>query len=328
MGREAIGISVVMLISGTISVLLPASHSAAQTYPTRPVRMIVPYPPGGSTGIMARMLAQRLSDNMGQQVVVDSRPGASGIVGTELAVHAPPDGYTILTVTIPLVVNPSFYPKVKFDVTRDLAPISLVVSAPFVLVVHPSLPVKSVKELIALAKKQPGKLNYPSGGNATNSHIGAELFKSLAGVNMVHVPYQGGGPALVGILGGEVDLGILGIEAVAPQIASGKLRALAVTGNRRSSALPSLPTIAEAGIPDYEFSSWNGVLAPAATPARVISVLNEHIGRAIRAPDLAERFAKEGTEVIASSPAQFASHIRSELQRWAKVVKEMGLRGD
>jgi len=302
--------------------------ASAQPYPSKPVRMIVPYPPGRSTGIMGRILAQKLSESMGQQVIVDNRAGASGIIGTEMTVQASPDGYTILMVTIPLVINPSLYPKLTFDVTRDLAPISLVASSPFVLVVHPSLPVKSVKELVALAKKQPGKLNYPSGGNGTNSHVSVELLKSLTQTETVHVPYKGGGPALIALLGGEVDFGVIGIEAVVPHMPSGKLRALAITGKTRSAMLPELPTVVEAGVPGYEFTSWNGVLAPAATPANTINLLNEQITRAIRAPDLAERFAKEGTEVIASTPAQFAAHIKSELQRWAKVVKEMGLKGD
>jgi tripartite-type tricarboxylate transporter receptor subunit TctC len=290
--------------------------------------MIIPYPSGGSTDIMGRTLAQRLSQNMGQQVIVDNRAGASGIIGTNLAIQAPPDGYTILMVTIPLVINPSLYSKHTFDVIGDLAPVSLVASAPFVLVVHPSLPANSVKELIALAKKQPNKLDFPSGGNGTNSHVALELFKYLTGTEMVHVPYKGGGPALIALLGGEVDLGVIGIEVVAPHMPTGKLRALAITGKTRSAMLPGLPTVAEAGVPDYEFSSWNGVLAPAKTPAPIIATLNQHIAKAMRAPDLAERFAKEGTEVIASTPAQFAAHIKSELQRWGKVVKEMGLKGD
>jgi len=322
------GMRACTLFGAILSVFCLTPHAPAQTYPNKPVRMIIPYPSGGSTDIMGRTLAQKLSQNMGQQVIVDNRAGASGIIGTEMAIQSLPDGYTILMVTIPLVINPSLYPKIAFDVARDLAPVSLVASAPFVLVVHPSLPVNSVKELIALAKKQPNKLDFPSGGNGTKSHVSVELFKYLTGTAMVHVPYKGGGPALIALLGGEVDLGVIGIEVVAPHMPTGKLRALAITGKTRSAMLPTLPTVAEAGVPDYEFSSWNGVLAPAKTPALIVSTLNQHIAKAMRSPELAERFTKEGTEVIASTPAQFAAHIKSELQRWGKVVKEMGLKGD
>ena len=308
--------------------LLPALESGAQTYPLKAIRMIVPYAPGGSVDVVARMLAPKLTQVLGQQVVVDNRPGASGNIGTELTVRAPADGYTIMMVTIPLVVNPSLYAKLPFDVVRDLAPVSLIAAAPFVLVVHPSLPVKSVRDLIALAKKQPGKLNYPSGGNGTNSHISVELFKNLTGANIVHVPYKGGGPALIAVMSGEADLAILGIDVVISHVRAGRLRALAVTSTKRSPALPDAPTIAEAGVPDYEFASWYGVLAPAGTPVSVINALNGNIANAVHTPELAERFAREGTDVIADSPAQFASHIKTELARWAKVVKEAGLRAD
>ncbi len=308
--------------------LLPAHETVAQTYPLKAIRMIVPYAPGGSVDVVARTLAPRLTQSVGQQIVVDNRPGASGNVGTELTVRAPADGYTILMVTIPLVVNPSLYAKLPFDVVRDLAPVSLIAAAPFVLVVHLSLPVKSVRELIALAKKQPGKLNYPSGGNGTNSHIAVELFKNLTGANIVHVPYKGGGPALVAVLSGEADVAILGIDVVISQIRAGRLRALAVTGTKRSPTLRDTPSIAEAGVPDYEFASWYGVLAPAGTPVSVIHALNAGITNAMHTPELAERFAREGTDVIADSPAQFGSFIKTEIARWAKVVKAAGLRAD
>lgn len=308
--------------------LFPALQAEAQNYPAKAVRMVVPYAPGGSVDVMARILAPKLTGNMGQQVVVDNRPGASGNIGTELTVHAPADGYTILMVTIPLVVNPSLYAKLPFDVVRDLAPVSLLAASPFLMVIHPSLPVKSVTELIALAKQQPGKLNYPSGGNGTNSHIAIELFKNLTGTQIVHVPYKGGGPALIAVLSGEADIAILGFDVVISHVRAGRLRALGICGSKRSSALPNLPTIAGAGVRGYEFSSWYGVLAPAATPAGVINALNEHLAKAMRAPDLVERFANDGTEVIVSSPAQFASHIKAELARWARVVKEAGLRAD
>ncbi|MFN7086758.1 MAG: Bug family tripartite tricarboxylate transporter substrate binding protein [Burkholderiales bacterium] len=308
--------------------LVPALVAQAQGYPSRPVRMVVPFPPGGSIDVLARPLAQKMSELMGQQVVVDYRSGASGNIGTEITVRAPADGYTIMITTIPLVVNPSLYAKLPFDVARDLAPVSLVAASPFVLVVHPSVPVKSVRELIALAKAQPGKLNYASAGNGTNLHVAAELFKNLTKTNIVHVPYKGGGPALAAMLGGETDLSFLGVVPATPHIKAGKMRALATTGAKRAAVLPDLPTVAEAGVKGYEFASWYGVLAPAGTPANVINTLNDHIVRALRSSDLGERFAREGAEIIASSPAQFDAHLKAELARWARVAKEAGLRAD
>ncbi len=308
--------------------LFPALGLDAQTYPAKAVRMITTSAPGGSVDIVARILGQKMTENMGQQVIVDSRPGAGGSVGTVLAVRAPADGYTIIMQTIPLVVNPSLYRKLPFDVIRDLAPVSLIAAAPFVLVVHPSVPAKSVKDLIALAKRQPGKLNYSSGVIGTNSHIAAELFKNLTGTNIVQVPYKGGGAALVAVVNGESDLGFLGVVAVVPHVKTGRMRALGVTSTKRSSTLPELPTIAQAGVPGYEFTSWYGVLAPAGTPASIINTLNDHVVKAMRAPDVAEHLAKEGADVIASSPEQFASHIKVELARYAKLVKEAGLRAD
>jgi tripartite-type tricarboxylate transporter receptor subunit TctC len=309
--------------------LLAAGHQVqAQSYPTRPIRMIVPFPPGGSIDVLARPLAQKLSELMGQQVVVDYRSGASGNIGTEITVRSPADGYTIMITTIPLVVNPSLYAKLPFDVMKDLAPVSLLAASSFVLVVHPSVPVKSVKELIALAKAQPGKLNYASAGNGTNLHVAAELFKTLTMTNIVHVPYKGGGPALAAMLGGETDLSFLGVVPATPYIKAGKMRALATTGTKRTPVLPDLPTIAETGVKGYEFASWYGVLAPAGTPASVINALNAQITKALRSSDLGQRFAREGAEIIASSPAQFGAHLKSELVRWAKVAKEAGLHAD
>ncbi len=315
-------------LSGMLLALSPALESHAQTYPAKAVRMIVPYGPGGSVDVVARILAQKMTENMGQQVVVDNRPGASGNIGTELTVRAPADGHTIIMVTIPLVVNPSLFAKIPFDAATDLAPVSLIAAAPFVLVVHPSVPPKSVKGLIALAKKEAGKLNYAAGLGGTNSHVAAELFKNLTGTNIIHVPYKSGGAALIAILSGESDLGFLGVVAVVPHVKAGRMRALAVTSTKRSSALPELPTIAEAGVPGYDFASWYGVLAPAGTPVGIVNALNDHIVKAMRAPDMAEHFAKEGADVIASSPARFASHIKAELARWARVIKAAGIRAE
>lgn len=309
-------------------VLAAAPQAQAQSFPARAIRMIVPFPPGGSLDVVARPLALKMSELMGQPVVVDYRTGASGNIGTEITVRAPADGYTIMITTIPLVVNPSLYSKLPFDVAKDLAPVSLLAASPFVLVVHPSVPAKSVKELIALARARPGKLNYASAGNGTNLHVAAELFKNLTGTDIVHVPYKGGGPALAAILGGEADLSFLGVVPVVPYVKAGKMRALGITSTRRSPILPALPTIAESGVPGYEFASWYGVLAPAGTPAAVVKILNDYIVKAMRSPDLAERVAREGADIIASSPAQFDAHIKAELVRWAKVVKAAGLHAD
>ena len=226
------------------------------------------------------------------------------------------------------MVNPSLFPKLPFDIEKDLAPVSLVASAPYVIAAHPSVPAKSVRELIAFAKAKPGMLKYASAGNGTNLHVAAELFKNLSGVDIVHVPYRGGGPALTAVLGGESDLSFLALVAVLPQMNAGRLRALAITSSARSPVKPDLPTVAEAGVPGYEFTSWVGILAPAATPARIVAAINDYIVKAMRAPGVTERFASEGADVIANSPAQFGAQIKAELVRWAKVVKENQLKAD
>jgi len=254
--------------------------------------------------------------------VMDFRPGASGNIGTELAARATPDGYTLLLNTLPLVVNPSLFRKLPFDVAKDLAPVSLIGSAPFVLVVHPSLPAKTVKDLVALAKAQPGKLNYASAGIGTNLHVAAELFKNLSKTDIVHIGYKGGGPALVATLSGETGLSFLSIPAALPHMQTGRLRALATTGAKRTPSLPNLPTVAEGGVPGYEFSSWWGVLAPAGTPANVIGTFQDYVVKAAKSPEVSKRFADEGVETIASTPEQFGAHIKRELARWAKVVKD------
>jgi tripartite-type tricarboxylate transporter receptor subunit TctC len=298
-----------------------AFESSAQTYPAKPVRMVVPLAPGGSVDNLARVLAQKLTESMGQQVFVDNRGGASGNIGTELVTRAPADGYTIMTVSMTLVVNPFLFPRLPFDVVRDLAPVSLIGSVPLVLTVHPSVPVKSVRELVVLAKKHPGKLNYASSGRGTNSHLSMELFKTLTGTDIVAVQYRGGGIGQIALIAGEVDIGFNSIVAGVPLIKAGKIRPLAISSASRSSVLPELPTVAEAGVPGYTFSTWYGVLAPAGTPPAVVNLLNDHIAKAVRGPELAKRFAYEGAEGIASSPAQFATHIRDEMVRWEKVVR-------
>ena len=317
--RVFVAIGLIALTSGA----LPA---AEQAYPARPIRMIVPLVPGGSVDNMARALAQKMSESMGQQVVVDNRGGASGNIGTEIAARAPADGYTILTVSMTLTVNQFLFPKVPFDPVRDFAPISLIAAAPLVLTVHPSVPVKSTKELLAYAKAYPGKLNYASAGKGTNSHLSMELFKSMTGADIVDVPYRGGGPGQIALLAGEVHVGFGNPPNIVPHINTGKVRALAITTAKRSSVLPDLPTVVEAGVPGYTFTTWYGVLVPVRTPAATRDVLHGHVVKAMRSPELAQRFAYEGGEIIASSPAQFAAHIESEIARWGKVLKGEGLR--
>ena len=294
----------------------------------RPVRLVVPVPPGGSLDVMARIVSPKWGELMGQNVIIDYRPGANTIVGSENVARAPADGYTLLINTLPFVVNPSLYPKMPFDTERDFAPVSLLGSSAFVLVVHPSVPARTVKELIALARAHPGKLNYSSAGNGSNLHVAAELFKNLTGTDIVHVPYGGGGPALIAILNGEAGVSFLSLVAVTGHVASGRMRALGITSARRSKVVPQLPTIAEQGVTGYDFGAWFGIYAPAATPAPVIKTLSDSMTRAVRDPGLAERFDKEGAEIVGGSPAVLAAHVKAELALWAKVVKSAGLRID
>jgi tripartite-type tricarboxylate transporter receptor subunit TctC len=313
-------------ISGLV-LALAAPFAPGQDYPAKPVRMIVPLVPGGSVDTLARALAQKMSENMRQQVVVDNRGGASGNIGTEIAARAAPDGYTLLTVSMTLAVNQFLFPKVPFDPVRDFAPISLIAAAPLVLTVHPSVPVKSTKELIAFAKAHPGKLHYGSSGKGTNSHLSMELFKSMAAVDITDVPYRGGGPGQIALLAGEVQVGFGNPPNVVPLIKAGKLRPLAITTAKRSSLLPELPTVIEAGVPGYTFSTWYGVLTPAGITTSLRDAVHRHVVTAMRSPEIAERYAYEGGEIIASSPGQFAAHLRSEIARWEKVLKQREIAG-
>ena len=301
--------------------LASALNAAAQPYPSHVVRIILPYPPGGSMDALGRMVFDRVSQALGQQFVIDYRPGASGNIGSEIAARSAPDGHTLLLNTLPFVVNPSLYKKMPFDTIRDFAPVSLLATSPFVLVVHPSVPAKTVAEFIALAKKQSGKLNYSSAGVGTNLHVAAELFKNLTKTEIVHVPYKGGGAALIATVGGEADLSFIGIQPAFPHIQANKLRALGITTVKRASSLPDLPSISES-VPGYEFSSWWGLLAPAATPPAIVQLLSEQIAKAARTPEIAKRFEQDGVDTVAGTPAQFAASIKSDIARWAKVIKD------
>ena len=306
---------------------LVALPACAQDYPRRPVRLIVPFPPGGGNDIVARAVAQELGKSLGQQFVVDNRAGAGGAIGAELAARSPADGYTLFLGGVGShVVNPSLNAKLSYDPIRDFAPVTLIASAPSVLVVNPSLQASSVAEFTALAKANPGKLNYASNGNGSSAQLAAVLYESMAGVRMVHVPYKGVAPALVDLMSGEVQLMFGTLVAILPHIKAGRLRALAVTGRNRSALLPEVPTLAESGLPGYEAGSWYGILAPAATSGAIVARLNAEINAAIRQPEVRERLAAEGAEVIGGTPEEFAVHIGSELARMKKLVREGGLR--
>ncbi|MGZ5139600.1 MAG: tripartite tricarboxylate transporter substrate binding protein, partial [Burkholderiales bacterium] len=278
--------------------------------------------------LVVRVLAQKMAELTGQNVLVDNRPGASNNIGTELAARAPADGYAVLSATLPLVANPSLFDKLPFNVEKDFAPVSQLVAAPYVVVVHPSVPVHSIKELVALARAKPGTLNYSTGGNGTNLHMATELFRNQTGINIVHLAYKGAGPALAALLSGEADLSFPSLGPALPQLKAGRLRALAITSTRRSPLLPNVPTVMESGVPDYTFASWVGVLVPAATPAPVVTALNRHVVKSMRSADVVSRLSADGTEVIASSPEQFRALIKSELSRWATVVKSSGMKAE
>ncbi len=305
---------------------LGGEASFAQTYPVRPIRMIVAYPPGGGTDIVGRMMGQKLGENLGQTVVVDNRGGATGNIGTEIAAHATADGYTLLMGNVaPNAINVSLFKKLPFDPVKDFAPVSLVAVTPNILVVQPSSPVKTVKDLIALAKSKPGTLNFPSAGVGSSSHLAGEMLKSMAGIDMVHVPYKGGGPALVALLSGQVQLMFATLPAAMPHVKSGKLRPVAVTTSHRSQALPELPTIAESGVPGYEAATWYGLLAPAGTPKAIVDRLHAEIVK-ILATDTRQRLAAQGFEPAGTTPAEFAGYIKSEIVKWGKVIKDAGIR--
>lgn len=317
-----------LLIIAMSSSSLMTAPAEAQRYPSRPIRMIVPYPPGGSLDITMRVVAPKMTEVIGQNVIIDSRPGADGNIGTEIVARAPADGYTVLIHAVPLVVNPSLGRKLPFDVNKDFVPVSLLTASPLVLVVNPSVPAKSVKELVGLGKAHAGKLTYASAGNGSNLHMAAELFNNLTGTKMLHVIYKGGGPALVAVLSGEVDLSYLNIAAIMSYAKSGRLRALGITSEKRSTLIPDVPTIAESGAPGYEFTSWAAALVPAGTPGNVVTALYEAFAKALHSPDAEKRFAEQGTVIVASPPDEFAKFFKAELAKWARVVKETGIKAD
>jgi len=304
---------------------LGIAAAAAQQYPSRPIRLIVPQSAGGSTDVIARVVAQRMTETLGQTVIVDNRPGAGSLNGIEIVAHAVPDGYTLLGVAASYTINPALHKKLPFDPIRDFAPITQLATLPHLLVVHPSVPVNSVKELIALARAKPGVLNYASSGIATSTHLAAELFMYMTRTSMVNVPFKGGAPAMVGMLSGQCQLNFATISTALPHVRSGKLRALAVTTAKRSVAAPEFPTIAEAGVPDYEHGSWVGLLATAKVPQAVITRLNAVAVKAAHAPDVKAALLKDGLEVTGTTPAEYAAIIKTEIAKWIKVAKAAGI---
>ncbi len=315
-------------VLAAVSALL-VTTAASQGFPNRPVRVVVPFPAGGTTDLIARAVSQKLTESTGQPFVVDNRPGAGGNIGSELVAKSPPDGYTLLMGTVGThAINPGLYPKMPYDHVRDFTPVILVAGVPNVLVVNPSLPVNSVQELIAYAKANPGKLNFASSGNGTSIHLSGELFKTMAGVQMTHVPYKGSAPALQDLVGGQVQLMFDNLPSSLALIKGGKLKPLAVTSLSRAAALPDVPTLAESGLPGFEASSWFGLLAPAGTPPAVVTKLNTEVAKWLASPEAKEKLLAQGAIAAGGTPEDFAKHIAAETAKWQKVVKESGAKVD
>jgi tripartite-type tricarboxylate transporter receptor subunit TctC len=313
------------LIALMALLLALAAPAAADDYPNRPVRLIIPFPPGGSNDVVGRLVANQLSEKLGHKVFVDNRGGAGGVLGTEAAANAAPDGYTLLVVSIAHAVNPALY-KLNYDPIKSFAPISIMATGPNVLVVNPQLPVHSVKELLALVKQKPGEIDYASAGVGSFQHLGGELFKLVAGVNLQHVPYKGGGPAMQDVIAGHVKVMFSSLVQTTPFIQSGQLRALGVGGEKRNPVLPEVPTIQEAGVPGYVADNWWGIVAPAGTPQPVIDRLYRDIQAAVKSPELTAAFAREGAAAVTMTTAQFGAYMESEMAKWARVVKEGNIR--
>ena len=309
-----------------VPLMCVAGTACAQTYPAKAVRLVVPFLAGGSTDIVGRTVAQKLNEMWGQPVVVDNRPGGGTTIGTEAVARAAPDGYTLLVTPAPFTINPSLLAKIPYDALNDFAPITLINTTPLVMVVHPGVPAKTVKELIALAKAKPGKLNFGSSGTGGSNHLAGELFDAMAGVKMVHIPYKGNAGALTDIVGGHLDVVYNGVTSAIALIRGGKLRVLAVTSLKRTAALPEVPTLDETGLKGFEAVAWNGLTAPAKTPRDVILKINADVIKIINSPELKERLKAEGSDPVGNSPEQFAAFLRSEVAKWAKVIKVAGVK--
>jgi tripartite-type tricarboxylate transporter receptor subunit TctC len=316
-----------LLAAAGVLLALAAPAAAQSDYPNRPVRLIIPFPPGGSNDVVGRMIGTQLSDKLGKQVIIDNRAGASGVVGTEIVSKAPADGYTLQVISLAHAVNPWLY-KLPYDPVKDFAPIGVMGSGPNVVVVHPSLPVNSIKDLIALAKKQPGELQYASAGIGSFQHLGGELFKLEAGVDILHVPFKGGGPAMIDVVGGHTKVMFSSLVQTTPHIKTGKLRALGVGSKERSKVLPDVPSVAEAGVPTYEAVNWWGIVAPAGTPQPIIDKVHAALTAAQDSPEVEKQFASEGAVVVKKSPAEFGAFMAGEMKKWEQVVKKGGIKAE
>ena len=315
-------------VAATLVLLAVSGQALAQRYPEKPVRLLLPFAPGGGTDVLARFISAKLGDNLGVSVVIENRGGAGGTLGTEIAARAAPDGYTILFTSASHTFNPSLYSKLGYDSIRDFAPITLVAMVPHLLIVHPSLPVKNVKELLGLARQRPGEIFYGSGGTGSSVHLAAALFMTMARVDMVHVPYKGGGPAMIGVMSGEASVIFPTMQSVLPHVKSGRLRALAISTAARSPAVPDIPTVAESGLPGYDATGWYGMLAPAGTPQTAIARLHGETVKILTAPDFKERLAAEGAVAVGNTPAQFDKFIRDETAKWSKIIRDLKIKID
>lgn len=311
----------VFLLAGTAV----AGGVSAQSYPTKPIRIVVPYPPGGGTDVIARTLAQKMTEVMGQQVLVDNRPGANGIIGSDAVATAPADGYTVLITLATHVINPALYPKLPYG-PDDHGPVTVLAEYPFVITVHPSLPVQTLKEFVAFAKARPGQLTFASSGNGSGPHLGMELFKNMAGIDLVHVPYKGAGQAMTDLLSGQVPVFLNNFLAGAQMIKAGRLRALAVTSGKRSNAARDIPTVAEAGVPGYAVTGWYGMMVPSATPAAIVRALHEGTVKALRSKEVSSKLANEAAEVVANTPQEFAAFLKAESDKWTGVIRKARVR--
>ena len=311
-----------------VAMLAIAGPGHGQAYPVKPIRFVIPFSPGGAADVPARMIGQELAKTLGQQVISDNRPGAGGGIGAETVAKSPPDGYMLLMISNTHTISVSLYKKLNYDILKDLAPVMQIAAAPNVLVVHPSIPARNVKQLIALAKSRPGAIDYASSGNGSAQHLFAALFASMAGIKMNHVPYKGSAQATTDLIAGHIQVSVPGINNVLPHVEAGRLRALGVTSRYRSAEMPGVPTIAESGVPGYEAVLWLGILVPAGTPRDIIARLNREITGVLSQPEVRKGFARIGTDVVATDPVKFAELIRSEVAKWAKVVKETGVQAN
>lgn len=317
------------MAAGAAACALLLSAADAQTYPAKPIRLVTPYAPGGTADILSRVVGRKLSEAWSQQVVIDNRPGASGMLGADIAAKAPPDGYTILMAYVAeIAITQSLFRSMTYDPVKDLAPVTLAAVTPMIFVVHPSLPARNVSELVALAKSRPGQLPYASAGNGSPAHLAFELLQRSARIEITHIPYKGAAPALTDLLGGHVVMFFSGMPPAIPHVKAGKLRAIAVSTAKRSPAAPEVPTVAESGVRDFDISTWFGVFAPAATSKDIIGKLNAEISRALTLPDVRERLAREGAETAPNSPEQFGKFIQSEIAKFARIIRESGARAD